>query len=54
MGHSINITATWGGRNVNKKGSRSLSDHMKSAKSGLQREDIAKVTERELPSEGVS
>lgn len=35
------------------KRNKSLSNHMKSAKSGLQREDITKVTERELPSEGV-
>lgn len=37
---------------MNKKGSKSSSCHMKSAKSGLQG-DLTEVTERELPSEGV-
>ena len=49
----INIIATWGRMNVYKRGSKTSRYHMKSAKSGLQRKDLTKVTERELPSEGV-
>lgn len=51
-GTGANITTAWSRRNVNKKGSKSSSYHIKSAKLGLQKEDITRVTERELSRRG--
>lgn len=47
-----NVITSWSRRNVNKKGSKSSSYHIKSAKLGLQKEDVTKVMERELPRTG--